>query len=350
VSPIRRTIKKLLGEEPHSRATGVRPFFVCGHPRSGTHWVSALLNLHPRIYCDGEFHFHLLRNGMDAFESQAWYVASREPVRAEAEAAFRDLVLRCLAAQARRPDSADGAVGGPLGGGKRGAIHVGDHTPRMLRVIIPPPEGRYIVIFRDGRDVLVSWTFHLLKTSRPDIMHADVRPIFERSLAGLGDSADSARAAAAALLGDRAWIEHFAAAWSDHTAHDLATLARLEGEGRGDSLLRIDYETLHADTERERARLYSFLGADPSEAAPLSRENNTAAGFGRDAPRAFFRKGEVGDWRNYLTDESHGWFLDRAGSSLRDLKYDMSPARCVPSAVNSATVIASHITTLKERV
>ena len=31
-------------------------FFVRGHPRSGTNWIGALLNLHPQINCWGEFH------------------------------------------------------------------------------------------------------------------------------------------------------------------------------------------------------------------------------------------------------------------------------------------------------
>jgi hypothetical protein len=31
-------------------------FFVRRHPRSGTNWVGALLNLRPEINCFGEFH------------------------------------------------------------------------------------------------------------------------------------------------------------------------------------------------------------------------------------------------------------------------------------------------------
>lgn len=331
MSPIRRTIKKLLGDVQRGTTSPARPFFVCGHPRSGTNWVSSLLNLHPRIFCDGEFHFHLIRSGIDAFESQPWYIGSREPVKAEVERCFDDTVLRCLIAQARRPVEQ---------GGKPQAEHVGDHTPRMLRVLIRPPEGRYIIIFRDGRDVLVSWTFHLLKTSRPDIMHRDVRPLFERVLPGADASADASRVAARRLLSDRAWVQHYAAAWSDHTGHDLATLRRLEDEGAGSSLLHLTYESLHRDVEGQRARMYAFLGADPSQAAPLSRDTHTAPGFGRESPRAFYRKGEVGDWRNYLTDDSHAWVLESAGTRLKELGYDTDTR---PAAAASAASAKVHI-------
>ncbi len=304
-----------MGDAARGVPAPARPFFVCGHPRSGTNWVSSLLNLHPRVFCDGEFHFHLVRNGIDAFKSQPWYVGSREPVRTVVEQAFADMVLKCLTAQAHRPAE---------DGGKPDATEVGDHTPRMLRMLVPPPEGRYIVIFRDGRDVLVSWTFHLLKTSRPDIMHPDVRPVFEQVLPGADASADAARDAARRLLADRNWVSHYAAAWADHTGHDLAAIRRLESEGHGKSILRLSYEGLHADVEGERSRMYAFLGADPALAAPLSRESHTSPGFGREAPRSFYRKGEVGDWRNYLTADSHAWVLQCAGERLRELGYEMA--------------------------
>jgi len=323
VNVIRRTIQRLgpargALEDPTPL---VRPFFVCGHPRSGTNWVSSLLNLHPRVFCDGEFHFHLIRSGIEGFQSQPWYVGSREPVRSETERAFASLVLGCLTAQAHRPAEH---------GGKPGATEVGDHTPRMLRMLIPPPAGRYIIIFRDGRDVLVSWTFHLLKTARPDIMHPQVRPIFEQVLPAAGESADAARQAARRLLADRAWVEHYAAGWSDHTGHDLATMRQLKADGHASSLLRLSYEELHADTQTHRARMYTFLGVKPSEASPLSRESHTAPGFGREAPRSFYRRGEVGDWRNYIDAQSHSWFLERAGARLSELGYDVAPAASTP--------------------
>src|SRR6059058_5661183 len=47
-------------------------FFVRGHPRSGTNWVGALLNLHPQINCFGEFHFEDIRNAIDTLQAQPW--------------------------------------------------------------------------------------------------------------------------------------------------------------------------------------------------------------------------------------------------------------------------------------
>ena len=52
-------------------------FFVRGHPRSGTNWVGALLNLHPQVNCFGEFHFEDIRNAIDA--QQAHLKVATEP-------------------------------------------------------------------------------------------------------------------------------------------------------------------------------------------------------------------------------------------------------------------------------
>jgi hypothetical protein len=81
-------------------------------------------------------------------------------------------------------------------------------------------------------------------------------------------------------------------------------------------VLCMRYETLREHTERERQRLYEFLDLDPSLAHPVSREQYTAPGFEAENTLSFTRKGEVGDWRNYFTDEAKRWFGEIAGESL----------------------------------
>ncbi len=132
-------------------------FFVRGHPRSGTNWVGALLNLHPNINCWGEFHFEDIRNAIDNLQAQPWQITAREPLKTALDRSFEDMVKKAvLTLESRKP----------------GAYWVGDRTPRGLRVFV---EGSpYFLIIRDGRDILVSWTYHVLRM-RPHV-HDMVSP------------------------------------------------------------------------------------------------------------------------------------------------------------------------------
>jgi hypothetical protein len=284
-------------------------FFVCGHPRSGTNWVSNLINLHPKAYCRGEFHFHILRQAFDQFAHVPWHVASKEPVRSVAEACFHETVSKCLLSLTHY---------------KPGATALGDHTPRILRAFVP--SGRHIVITRDGRDVLVSWTHHLLKTGEATVVQPNVRGVFEEQLSKLiKDDASSLSRGASALLGTEAWVKHYARGWAMHVRCDMQAKHALDGAmGSPDAarVMHLTYEALHGDTDGKRRTLYAFLGLDPNEAEPLSRESKTSAGFGREDPSSFYRKGEVGDWRNHLRGENRGWFASAAQSELQELGYE----------------------------
>lgn len=53
--------------------------------RSGTNWFNAILNLHPNIYCTGEFHFGALR--------KAYLKFVKRPVIARADPTLKTMVL-----------------------------------------------------------------------------------------------------------------------------------------------------------------------------------------------------------------------------------------------------------------
>lgn len=317
MSPIKRILKRAIGDSGEDSgptalvsADTATYFFISGHPRSGTNWLSALMNLHPKVYCHGEFHFQVLRSALDHFTALPWYLAHHDPVRSEAERAFADLVARCLRAQ---------------GQCKPGATVIGDHTPRAVRLLIP--DAKYLVMVRDGRDVLVSWTYHLLRTGRPEVVHETVRAALAGALTGLDRNApDSLRSAADGLLHDQAWVRHFAQQWSQHVSKDLATMVEWQQRG-GPQSMCVTYERLHASTETERARLYSFLGVEPTEALTISAESRTAPGFGRDDPASFYRKGEVGDWSNHLCDARERWFVDVAAETMSRMGYLKHPSK-----------------------
>src|SRR3954470_6966991 len=78
--PLRARLKMSGSPAPAPR-TAHGLFFVRGHPRSGTNWVGALLNLHPQVNCFGEFHFEDIRNAIDALQAQPWQITAREPLK-----------------------------------------------------------------------------------------------------------------------------------------------------------------------------------------------------------------------------------------------------------------------------
>ena len=346
MSPIKRIIKKAMGTEtvggsrrdarpdpssapPRLDPSRLRYFFITGHPRSGTNWLSALMNLHPDVYCHGEFHFHILRQAMDGFTSLPWYLAHNEPVRSEAERAFQDMVRRCLAAQATR---------------KPGATVVGDHTPRTMRAFLP--EASYLLIRRDGRDVVTSWTYHLVRTGKPEVVHESIRPVLAAALVGLSESGEAHLAAGRALLTDERWVRHFASTWSHHVLRDEQAQNDWTAKGHV-RVMAIRYEDLHAETEPLRQRIYSFLGVDPSKALPIDAKSKTAPGFGREDPKSFYRKGEVGDWVNHFTADAERWFMAEAEPALRTLGYLDSPkASSAPEAAHALRTTAATMSSV----
>lgn len=343
MSPIQRIFRKVVGPtngsahearapREHAAAHGAgsnshRYFFINGHPRSGTNWLSAITNLHPHLYCHGEFHFHILRQAMDGFTSLPWYLAHHEPVRSEAERGFEDLVRRCLSAQASK---------------KPGALVVGDHTPRPMRAFLP--EAKYLLIRRDGRDVLTSWTYHLVRTGKPEVVQEPVRSMLGEALGPNWNGTTAGKDAIAAigrdLLSREYWVRHFAQVWSQHVLRDEHTREQwTQLGGKGPSVLALRYEDLHADAEGWRTRVYEFLGVDPALAAPLASDSKTAPGFGREDPTSFYRKGEVGDWKNHLSADAQAWFVHEAREAMTALGY--ADAERVPSGVHASGSDAS---------
>jgi Sulfotransferase domain len=308
------TLLERLGLKPkpvevaaRSPAISTRYFFMRGHPRSGTNWVGAILNLHPKIYCHGEFHLEDVRNAIDLLQAKPWQTTGREPVRTILDQSFQAMVRQCLETFREK---------------KPGAMWLGDRTPRGLRPLLADAPVFWVI--RDGRDVLVSWTYHVLRQKEhvqeiviPEPLKASMAPAIEAFRA---DPHIYARHPER-LLENEGWVRFIAKRWGDWMLVDLRNKAAIEaGEFRA-SVHTVRYETLHAETERERASMYAFLGLDPAEALPLSAEGKTTAGFGREDPLSFYRKGEVGDWRTHFTPEVARWFKESAGQALFEAGY-----------------------------
>jgi len=276
-------------------------FFLRGHARSGTNWIGRLLELHPRICCTGEWDFTGLQTALDRFVSRDWQVGHTEPVRSVALDAFERFCETCIrATEGRKPDVA----------------WLGERTPKPIDPL-PIAGCPLIHVQRDGRDVLVSWTHHQLKRAREGQGGLDGR--MGDQVSAYQRNPDHFKEHPEELLLDESWVRQIARQWGDRSLADRRTIER--GERR---VHAVRYEELLEDAERERVRMYRFLGLDPDEAAPLDAGVKTTAGFASESPGSFNRKGEAGDWKNYFTGDARRWFIEEAGPALIELGYEDS--------------------------
>lgn len=283
----------------------IRPFFVCGHPKSGTNWVSNLVNLHPHIFCRGELHLQRIRQVMIEMRAMPIY-QPRKRMRRALETHFARMVRECLVTFDRD---------------RRDAFVLGDHSPEPLMHIASDPAIRYLHITRDGRDVLISYTYHWLRVPRAQAVSPVVYPLYLDARASLDGSRESLDQAARRLLADHHWVTEASAHWAQRVRVDRQALQADETAMR-EKTLSLKYEDLHADTEGQRRRMYEFLGVDPSLAAPLSAQTRTIPGFSANDPRSMHRKGAAGEWRGMLDSRQRGWFDAAAGNELIELGYE----------------------------
>ncbi len=279
-------------------------FFLVGHPRSGTHWMDAVLNCHPGAMIRGEYRFESLRNAFDDLTGKRWHAASREPMRSEAERCFAESVRRIVGASSAR---------------KPAATWIGDRTPRLLRVFLAG--APHFLIIRDPRDVLVSWAHQELRNAGFNYRTFG----FDNELGGLREEflADPSlfNKQPERLFACERWVRHLVRRWRNHMRFDLAMLRTIDS-GQVQARVRVvRYERIHAEPEAQRAAMYRFLDLNPRDAAPLSAENSSRPGLSRENPHGLFRKGAVGDWERYFTPQVRAWFKDVGGRTLIELGY-----------------------------
>ena len=272
-------------------------FFLRGHMRSGTNWACTLLNLHPRICCVGEHHFERLANELLEGDRPRTIVRQDSQLREAVWGGVREMVRGCMKVHAQRHPE---------------ATMIGDRTPASITDLLPG--ARVIDIVRDGRDVLVSRVFHSIRVD------GDTSSDFASLSAKLGQDPAYFEKHPQELLSDEQMVRRFARRWANLVRESQGFIARAHAGEVDASVLQISYESLHTDTEQQRARMYAFLGLDPDEAQSLSDE--ATPGYSEGSSQSFYRSGTVGDWKKYFTDDTCRWFIEEAGDMLVELGYE----------------------------
>ncbi len=277
-------------------------FFLRGHMRSGTNWCARLLQLHPRIAVKGEYHFEMVAKAIERYTSEPWSLGSQEPLKSATRALLKTFVRDAMATLAdERPE----------------VIWLGDQTPAPIDPLLGG--ARHICMVRDGRDVLVSWTFHQLRLGGlPSEPH---RSQLAELVRAFQEDSTHFKRYPEQLLSVEPWVRSQATHWKLYIQEHLRTIANTRTDDPNARILLVKYEDLHADTEGWRRKMYNLLDLDPDYALPISPASKTTPGFDHDDPTQFNRRGQPGDWRNYFTHKSLSWFEEEAGAELRTLEY-----------------------------
>jgi hypothetical protein len=266
--------------------------------KSGTNWLGNLLSSHPDVGCVGEFHWQNVYAGFaQNLRTLTVYrdYESRQ-LTETARVAFESMVRVCL----------DQAI-------PEKKI-LGERTPHTLEPLILR-DAPHITIVRDGRDVLVSRAFHLFN-------YPEVHRLFERIPSMAKDfecfrqNPWFFREHPEMLLRHEMMVRESVRWWREHLVADRKTLEK--HPFLNVKILR--YEDLHDDAGGQRDKLLQFLGADPTSAPPIA--GDLKAGFADERPDQFLRKGKIGDWRNYFTDQTKRWFKEAAQDELIEQDYE----------------------------
>lgn len=295
---------------------GKQFFAIRGNMKSGTNWICRLLNLHPQISCQGEFHWERITSQLIRTYHQSRNLKNQEGLL-DSTWACLDRFIKESMVLACDPD----------------AIWIGDRTPSYIEpsIIIG---ARVFDLVRDGRDILVSSAYHFFN-------NPDVFPNFT-STDDLKERLDCFQTNPNfflenphELLASTELVRDISLHWANtvqtnrKTIRDHSEMVAME----------IRYEDVHRDTESMRRKMYAFLDVDPEMAAPLAI--NTTPGFRKERPDQFLRKGAVGDWKNYITRTAKEVFNEVAGQTLIDTGYvdtmDWATVEPLPTMVSRTT-------------
>lgn len=189
--------------------------------------------------------------------------------------------------------------------------------------IAPRGNCRVIGLFRDGRDVMVSYYYHslfrnelgnapLVAMMRERLQFDDLEDIRGNLLPFMKLVIDTP------VSPGFSWLD-FVNRWATRTG-----------------VVRVRYEDLRADTAGTLCSLHQSLTGTPldrarakeiAEAYTMQNMRKRKAELnpgiaGQEKPEiSFIRKGSVGGWSEHFTDEALDWFEARAGSALDVLGY-----------------------------
>lgn len=271
-------------------------FCIRGFMKSGTNWVCRLLNLHPDIHSSGEYHW---QNYFNAYQRNRKILVNIDRIETESATIRKQLesMVRGCMKELADPD----------------AKLIGDRTPTTIHPVILR-DASYICVMRDIRDIVVSNVFHTLNS--PQILsnfNVDdelmaIKPKFDADPWFFQKNPQH-------LLSCESFVRRTCKRWRNTIKADHHTAS----VHKNLKVKFVQYEDLHKNFRPVLNQLYHFLDVDPQAVKLIPKW--VRPGHSKEQPNGFNRKGQVGDWRNYMTQDAKRWINEEAGNELLQLNY-----------------------------
>ena len=173
-----------------------------------------------------------------------------------------------------------------------------------------------IVIWRDGRDVIVSHYYYHLFHRRSTMPGWAER---QQERLGIKDALD--------IQGNLPrYIEY---CFTDGPPYHMTWTSFMETWKNRSDYVETSYEAMRENPQREMKRILAHLSIHNIDDVKLnaciskfSFENVTGRKPGEENAYCFIRKGIVGDWKNHFSREAREVFDHYAGQALIDLDYE----------------------------
>ena len=271
-------------------------FCIRGYMKSGTNWLCRLLNLHPEIHGTGEYHweeyFKTYHHNRKIFKYLDKIESDSATIRKELEQMVRRSMLQ---------------IGDPK------AKFIGDRSPTTLHPVVFK-NSAYLCMIRDVRDIVVSKVFHMLNSPRV-LANFNIAPELVSLKPQFDDDPWFFHKNPEKLLASETFVRKTCMGWrksiraNEKTAQSHPTIR----------VLFVHYEHLHEDLSGVLQQTVNFIGADPALMPDVPRY--LQPGLRDEKPNQFNRKGEVGDWKNYMTADAQKWINEECGSLMVELGY-----------------------------
>ena len=276
--------------------TDKRFFCIRGHMKSGTNWVCRLLNLHPDIHSSGEYHW---QKYFQAYQENRKIFVNIDRIESESATIRKNIEGMVRTSMIQLADPA--------------ATLIGDRTPTTIHPVILK-DAAYVCIIRDLRDIIVSKVFHTLNAPRiisnfqVDEELLALKPKFDEDPWFFQKNPEL-------LLNCESFVRRTCRVWkktinADHHTAEVHKNLKVKF---------LKYEELHQNFRPELNKLFRFLDVDPALVTMIP--NHIKPGHSKEKPTGFNRKGQVGDWQNYMTSKAKRWINEEAGKELLELGY-----------------------------